>query len=95
MCDFCPSSLYFNNAATFYIIFEIFNTSLIDIALVVYYFKAITVMFSETTYSVNEGDGSAQIGLVLSGPSSTATTVRVFNTDGTATGEYCSILINY
>ena len=61
-----------------------------------YYFTlAITVMFSETTYSVNEGDGSAQIGLVLSGPSSTTTTVEVFNTDRTATGEYCSILINY
>ena len=52
-------------------------------------------MFSETTYSVNEGDGSAQIGLVLSSSSSTATTVEVFNTDGSATGEYCSILINY
>ena len=62
---------------------------------VMYIFKGITVMFSETTYSVNEGDGSAQIGLVLSSPSSTATTVEVFNTDGSATGEYCSILINY
>ena len=62
---------------------------------VMYIFIGITVMFSETTYSVNEGDGSAQIGLVLSGPSSNATTVQVFNTDGSATGEYCSILINY
>ena len=52
-------------------------------------------MFSETMYSVNEGDGSVEIGLVLSGTSSTATRVQVFNTDGTATGEYCSILINY
>ena len=52
-------------------------------------------MFSETTYSVNEKDGSVQIGLVLSSPSSTATTVEGFNTDGSATGEYCSILINY
>ena len=52
-------------------------------------------MFSETMYSVNEGDGSAVIGLVLSGPSSTDTTVQVTNTDGSATGEYCSILINY
>ena len=51
-------------------------------------------MFSQTTYNVNENAGPAQIGLVLSGQSSTATTVRVFNTDGTATGEYCSILIN-
>ena len=52
-------------------------------------------MFSETMYSVNEGDGSAVIGLVLSGPSSTNTTVEVFNTNGTAFGKYCSILINY
>ena len=52
-------------------------------------------MFSQTMYSVNEGDGPVQIGLVLSGESSTATTVEVFNTDGSATGEYCSILINY
>ena len=51
-------------------------------------------MFSETMYSVNEVDGSAQIQLELVGPSSTATTVQVFNTDGSATGEYCSILIN-
>ena len=52
-------------------------------------------MFSETTYSVNERDGSARIGLVISNPPSTATTVQVTNTDGSATGEYCSILINY
>ena len=52
-------------------------------------------MFSETMYYVNENAGPAQIGLVLSGPSSTATTVQVFNTDGSAAGEYCSILINY
>ena len=68
---------------------------MIDIALVIYYFTAITVMFSETTYSVNEGDGSVEIGLVFSNPSSTATTVQVTNTDGSATGKYCSILINY
>ena len=55
----------------------------------------IMVMFSQTTYSVNEGDGSAQIELVLSGQSSTETIVEVFSTDRTATGEYCSILINY
>ena len=53
------------------------------------------VSFSQLVYSVNEDGGLAQIGLVLNGPSSTATTVQVFNTDGSATGEYCSILINY
>ena len=52
-------------------------------------------MFSETIYSVNEGDRSAQIGLVFSNPSSSDITVQVTNTDGSATGEYCSILINY
>ena len=52
-------------------------------------------MFSETTYSVNEKDGSAQIGLVISNPPSTDVSVQVTNTDGSATGEYCSILINY
>ena len=56
---------------------------------------AIMVSFVQSTYSVNEGDGLAQIGLVLSGEPSTATTVQVFNTDGSATGKYCSILINY
>ena len=44
-------------------------------------------MFTETTYSVYEDGGSVQIGLVLSGPSSTATTVQVFTIDGSATGK--------
>ena len=52
-------------------------------------------MFSQTIYSVNEDAGTAKPVLVLSGPSSTDTTVEMFNTDGSATGEYCSILINY
>ena len=60
-----------------------------------YSLGTIGVTFGQTMYGVNEGDGSAQIGLVLSGPSSTPVTVEVFNTDGSATGEYCSILINY
>ena len=58
---------------------------------------AITVRFSQTTYSVDEDDGPAQPTLVLSNPSATDITVPyiVTNTDGSATGEYCSILINY
>ena len=56
-----------------------------------YHFLDITVMFSETTYSVNEDAGPAQPVLVLSSPSSTDITVQVTNTDGSATGEYCSI----
>ena len=52
-------------------------------------------MFDQTTYSVNEDDGLVQISLVLSNPSSTEANVLVFTTDGLATGEYCSTLINY
>ena len=58
-------------------------------------YVGITVMFNQTTYTVNEGDGSAEIGLVLSGQSSTDTVVQVTTTDGSAMGKYCSILINY
>ena len=75
--------------------FCFFNTSLINIALFIFYFTAITVRFTETMYSVNEGAGPAQIGVELSGESASDTVVQVFNTDGSATGEYCSILINY
>ena len=52
-------------------------------------------MFSQTMYSVNEDGGPARPTLVLSKPSSTDITVQVTTTDGLATGEYCSILINY
>ena len=52
-------------------------------------------MFNQTMYSVVEGAGPAQPVLVLSGPSSMTITVNVTSTDGSATGEYCSILINY
>ena len=56
---------------------------------------AITVMFVETTYSVDEDDGPAQPTLVLSNPSSTNVTIQV-NSDGrSATGKYCSILSSY
>ena len=56
---------------------------------------AITVMFTEAMYSVDEDDGSVAIGVELSNPSSTDVTVEVYHTDRSATGEYCSILINY
>ena len=52
-------------------------------------------MFTETTYTVDEDGGSVTIGVELSNPSATNTVVEVFNTDGSATGEYCSILINH
>ena len=56
---------------------------------------AITVMFSETMYSVNEDGGPAKPVLVLSNPSATVITVQVTNTNKSATGECCSILIDY
>ena len=59
------------------------------------FYTVITVMLTEMMYSVDEDDGSVQIGLVLSNTSSTDVTVQVSNTDGSATGEYCSISINY
>ena len=52
-------------------------------------------MFSQLIYSVNEDDGLAQPVLFLSNSSLFDITVQVTNTDGTTTGEYCSILINY
>ena len=60
-----------------------------------YHPPAITVMFNQSMYSVIEGAGLAQPVLVLSNPSSFESTVQVFSTDGSAIGEYCSILINY
>ena len=57
-------------------------------------FLAITVMFSDTTYSVDENAGPARPVLVLSNPASMTFAVQVTNTDGSATGgstigEYC------
>ena len=51
--------------------------------------------FGQTTYSVDEDDGPAQPTLLLSGTSATAITVEVISGGGSATGKYCSILINY
>ena len=52
-------------------------------------------MFSKTMYSVNEDGGPAQPVLVLSNSLSNDITVEVVNICVSATGEYCSILINY
>ena len=54
----------------------------------------ITVRFSPSTYSVNEGAGAAQPVLVLSNPSSTDITVVVYNTNGTAFGEYRILVLD-
>ena len=45
--------------------------------------------FQQQTYFVNEDNGSVQVVLNLSNPSSNDTTVQVLNIDRSATGEYC------
>ena len=47
-------------------------------------------MFNQSMYNDNEDAGLAQPVLVISNPSSTDITVQVTNTDGSATGEYCT-----
>ena len=44
-------------------------------------------------YRAYEDDGPAQSELVLSNQSTTNITVEVLNTDGSATGEYCSLCV--
>ena len=53
----------------------------------------ITVSLEYYEFSVDEDAGPAQPVLVFSNPSSTDITIRVTNTDGSAIGEYCSILL--
>ena len=49
---------------------------------------ALTVSFSQSTYSINEDVGSIQLTIVLSNSSSADITVQVVDDDNTATGEY-------
>lgn len=53
------------------------------------YLIGATVKFEQTTYTVSEVAGSVKPVLVLSNPSSTAITVEVFSTNGSATGKQC------
>ena len=48
---------------------------------------AITLEFSQPTYNVNENDGTIQLTLVLSNPSSFETIADVFSVSDSATGE--------
>ena len=50
-----------------------------------------TVSFEQHTYNVHENDGKVEPVLVLSNPSSTAVTVKVLSTDGSATGKQLTI----
>ena len=56
------------------------------------YVLATAVMFNQSMYNVDEDAGAAQLVLVLTNPSSSDITVQVITEDGSATGEYCSIL---
>ena len=51
-------------------------------------------MFSDTTYSVNENEGSVQPVLVLSNPSSSDITVEVYDTSISATGGSANGIVN-
>ena len=56
-----------------------------------FYLIDVTVNFEQQTYNVNEDDGKVEPVLILSNPSSTAITVEVFSTDGSATGKQLTI----
>jgi len=56
-----------------------------------FYLANFVVRFEQSAYSVDENNGPAQPVLVLDRASSTPITVEVFNTDGSATGEYYTI----
>ena len=56
---------------------------------------ATLVMFNRSMYSVNEDAGPVQPVLVMSRSLPSETVVEVYNMNGTAFGEYCSVLINY
>ena len=62
--------------------------------LCIYHHIAITVMFSQTTYSVDEEAGPARPVLVLSNPSSSNITLQVHEEEGTATSEQIVILVH-
>jgi len=50
-------------------------------------FPAITVNFSQSSYSANENDEVVQLMVVMSNPSSSDITIRVDTIDREATGE--------
>ena len=61
------------------------NSQSIDLTCYLY-LLAITVMFNQSMYSVDENSGPVQPALILSNPSSNSVTVQVITTDGSATG---------
>ena len=51
-------------------------------------YTAITLNFSQSSYSVNEDDGVVQLELILSNPSSTDFTIQVISNSTTALGKW-------
>ena len=51
-------------------------------------------MFDPSFYRIDEDAGPVQPVVVISNQLPTDTAVEVYSMDGTATGEYCSIVIN-
>ena len=62
------------------------------ISTIIYHLVAITVMFNESSYCVDEDGGSVQPVLVLSNSSLTDITIEVGEANDTATSEYTKIL---
>ena len=58
----------------------------LSIIIAMYIFVAPTVSFGESTYTVDEYGGPAFLAVILSNPSSTDITIKVFTTDGSAIG---------
>ena len=48
-------------------------------------------MFNESAYTVDDNAGPVQPVVVINRVSTDNTTFEVYDTNGTATGEYCSI----
>ena len=63
--------------------------------LTILWFIAPTVNFEYQAYSVDEFDGEAMLILTLSNPPSTAVTIEIFSTDGSATGNHVQYQIPY
>ena len=53
----------------------------------------LTVEFTQQTYTIHEDQGSLQVELILSSPSSYHITVTVLSTNGSATGTYIEKII--
>ena len=56
---------------------------------------SLSVQFAQSSYSVSEGAGEVVLNLTANGTSAVSYTVLVDTMDGSATGEYGSILLSF